>query len=490
MSQLHLPWLEISILLPIMGAIWAFYGQSKQSPHCQRHSLYFSGATLLSTCAAWRDFISLHTFEAHDSWDLFALFLRKDVFVIDELSAPLIPLAALLYFLTQLATQSTKVRRFSFFWSFVSEAILIMTFSCKSPMILVSLLTLGVLPMIFELTSRGKPIRVYCLHMGLYVILLLSGQMIIEIFGMTGTIPTFGVLLLTSAVLIRDGIIPLHCWMTDLFEHGSFGSSLLFVTPMVGAYGTMRLIFPIAPAWILESIAIVSLITAFYAAGMSLVQREARRFFTYLFLSNSSLVLIGVEIATPIGLTGALCVWLSVSLSLMGFGLTLRAVEARTGRLSLDEYHGLYERMPHMAGFFLLTGMASIGFPGTIGFIGAELLVDGAGQISMGLEVLIILATALNGLAVLHAYFRVFTGKHLTSTIDIRSRPAERAAVLVLSILILGAGLYPHPGISSRYHAALELLSQRENLFPLAPFEDEPPETREQQHHDVSDAHH
>ncbi|PNY35982.1 hypothetical protein C2E31_16135, partial [Rhodopirellula baltica] len=42
------------------------------------------------------------------------------------------------------------------------------------------------------------------------------------------------------------------------------------------------------------------------------------------------LVLVGLELATPIGLTGGLCVWLSVGLALGGFGLTLRCVEART----------------------------------------------------------------------------------------------------------------------------------------------------------------
>ncbi len=34
--------------------------------------------------------------------------------------------------------------------------------------------------------------------------------------------------------------------------------------------------------------------------------------------------------------------------------------------------------MPSLAGFFLLTGLASIGFPGTVGFIAMELLIEGA----------------------------------------------------------------------------------------------------------------
>src|SRR5690606_17637545 len=99
---------------------------------------------------------------------------------------------------------------------------------------------------------------------------------------------------------------------------------------------------------------------------MALVQREGPRIFCFLFLSHSSLVLVGLELVTPIGLTGGLCVWLSVGLSLAGFGLSLRCVEGRIGRVSLDEFHGLYESMPTLAALFLITGLASIGFPGTV----------------------------------------------------------------------------------------------------------------------------
>jgi NADH-quinone oxidoreductase subunit M len=48
--------------------------------------------------------------------------------------------------------------------------------------------------------------------------------------------------------------------------------------------------------------------------------------------------------------------------------LSLRALEARHRRLSLAGFHGLYEHTPALAVCFLLTGLASVGFPGTFGF--------------------------------------------------------------------------------------------------------------------------
>ena len=343
------------------------------------------------------------------------------------------------------------------------------TFSCVQPWIIIGLLAAGTVPPWIEIYTRRKPVLMYGLHMILFVILLIVGQSLMAFAGETPIPSIIGVALLMSAVLVRSGIVPVHCWMTDLFEHASFGTALLFVTPMVGAYAAIRLVLPIAPDWALHAIAILSLITALYAAGMALVQREARRFFCYLFLSHSSLVFVGLEMVTPVGLTGALLVWLSVTMSMAGFGLTLRAIESRTGRLSLDEFHGLYDNTPRLAALFLITGLASIGFPGTIGFVGADLLVDGAVQVYPLVGIAIVFAAALNGLAVLHAYFRIFTGTRHLASIDLRNPLAERIAVIILIVLVIGGGLYPQPGVTSRYNVAAELVKLRRERFGPEP---------------------
>ena len=470
MIELHLPWLELSILLPLAGAIWVSLIHDAEI--AQQRSLMFCVLTLLSTLSAWEDFATLHTFEAHDRWDWASRLFGPDWFVIDELSAPLLPLAALLYLMTSLATLRTKVRRYSFAGALLSEAILIATLSCREPWGVIGLLAAGTVPPFLELRSRGRSVRVFAVHMGLLIVLMVAGWVMIDAEGPKSEHSIWAIGLLTAAVLIRSGIVPLHCWMTDLFENATFGTALLFVTPMAGAYAAIRLVLPIAPDWALRSIALISLLTALYAGGMALVQREARRFFCYLFLSNSSLVLVGLEIATPIGLTGALCVWLSVGLALAGFGLTLRSLEARTGRLSLAEYHGLYEHTPTLAAFFLVTGLASIGFPGTVGFVGAELLVEGAVEVYPYVGMAVVLVAALNGIAVLKAYFLLFTGCHHTASISLHSRWREKLAVLTLTALIIGGGLYPQPGVASRYHAAREIISRRE-VTPGHPFEKE-----------------
>jgi NADH-quinone oxidoreductase subunit M len=459
MTLLSLPWIELAILMPLAGAAWVRTVRDPDSARTQ--TLWICALSLAACCVAWLSLDTSVRGLAREQWEMSSHWGLTDVFVVDELSAPLLPLGALLFFLTALATLRTKIRRFSFSLMLLNEAILLATLSCKQPWIIVILLALGTLPPWLELRQRRRPTRVYATHMALFVVLLLLGQGLRTVLGVGGGRSTLAAVILMAAVLVRSGIIPLHCWMTDLFEHASFGTALLFVTPMVGAYAAVRLVLPIAPEGVLRSIALLSLVTAVYAACMALVQHEARRFFCYLFLSHSSLVLVGLEVATPVGLTGALCVWLSVGLSLAGFGLTLRSVEARTGRLSLAQFHGLYEHTPMLATLFLVTGLGSIGFPGTLGFVGTELLVEGAVQVNPFVAVAIVIAAALNGLAMLAAYFRVFTGVRRFTSIDLSPRLPEQIAVLVLIGLLLGGGLYPQPGVASRHHAAERLVAER-----------------------------
>ncbi len=461
MSDLHFPWLELSILIPMIGAV--FVNRLRDPVQARTWSVVASGLTLMSAFAAWEDFGLLNAKEADDAWHLLSRIFGREVFVIDQLSAPLLPLTALLYTLTIFTTLRTKIRRFSFPWTLVSEAITLATLSCKLPWLVIALLAASTIPPFLELRARGRSTRVYALHMGLFVGLLVVGGAFVTTEG-ERVHSLLAVVPLLAAVCVRSGMFPFHCWMTDLFEKSTFGTAILTTVPIAGAYAAIRLVLPIAPGWVLQSIGVISLVTAVYAAGMALIQKEGRRFFCYLFLSHSALVLSGLEMVTSIGLTGALCVWLSMILSLGGFGLTLRALEARRGRLSLIDFQGLYPHTPTLAVCFALTGLASVGFPGTAGFVGGELLVDGAVETYPHFGIAVVIAAALNGIAVVQAYFRLFMGKIHVSTVDLSIGRRERIAVLTLIALLLLGGLYPQFIVESRHHAAEELLEQRAAL--------------------------
>ncbi len=468
MTELHLPWLEICILIPLLGALWV--SRLREPTIMRLHAVVITLLTLACATGAWIDFIVMRVSEAQDRFHLTTYLFNREFLRIDEISAPLLPLAALLVALTTIATVRSKARRFSFTWTLVSEAILLATFSCKDQhWLLIGLLSLGTLPPYFELLARGRATGMYVAHMGLFIALMILGWGVVVAEG--GVVAAgssqakvhtlMAIVPLLAAVLIRSGIFPFHGWLPDLFEKSSFGSALLFVTPLAGVYAAVRLVLPIAPDWIMRSMGLISLFTAVYAGALALVQTEGRRLFSYLFMSHAAVILVGLEMVTPHGLTGALSVWMSVALSLTGFGLALRAVEARRGRLQLTSYQGLYEHSPLLAVCFLVTGLASVGFPGTMGYVSGELLIDGAVETYPLVGIAVVVSAALNGIAVVHAYFLLFTGTKHISSISLRLGRREKVALLTLVTLLIAGGIIPQLNIASRHHAAEELLKHR-----------------------------
>jgi len=464
MRFLSLPWLEWSIVIALVGSLWV--SRLRESNRAARWGIAFTGAAFACTFFAWLAFYTGVPTDAASPLGLQGRIFGAQVLVLDELSAPLVPSVALLHFLTAVTTARTRMRYFSFSWSLGSEAIRLAMFSCPASWLLIGLLVVCTIPPYFELVNRGRPTRVYVLHMLLFAGLMILGWGIVDLGGGRPLPTALGSIPLMLAILVRSGTAPAHCWVTDWFEHASLGNALLFVAPLAGVYAAVRLVLPIAPAWVLQSIGLASLATAVYAAGMATTQRDTRRFFAYLFVSLASLVLVGLELHTTMSLTASLCLWFSVILSVGGFGLTLRALEARFGRLSLVSYYGLYEHTPTLAVFFMLTGLACVGFPGTLGFISTELLVDSAVEASPYVGIVVVAAAALNGIAVVRVYFLLFTGARHVSSVSLGIGLRERIAVLTLSALIVGGGVFPQPGVTTRGRAAKEILDDRAKRFP------------------------
>ncbi|MBM4002749.1 MAG: oxidoreductase [Planctomycetes bacterium] len=452
-----IPWLEVTLFLPLFSALFVA-GQvttHRRTIACQ----IVTGLTFVLATICWFEFYRgspLLEVEWPAGW---AEIMSRSPFRIDELAAPLVPAVALFQFMTALATTRTKIARFPFASILISESICLMTFASRDWSLLTGLLISATIPPALDLLQRGKPARIYLVYQAAYVVLLIAAWIVHEFYPLAS--PFAWSIPLLIAIMIRSGLLPFHSWLTDLFEEASMGMALTSVVPVTGAMAAVRLLLPSAPDSVLTWLAGFALATAIYTAGMALVQREVRRFFTYLFLSHSSLILAGIDLHTPLSMTGSFCVWFSVIFSLGGLGLTIRSLEARYGRQSLVGFHGLYENSPILAAFFVLTGLASVGFPGTVGFVSGELLVDGALEAGRPIAFLVVAAAAINGIAIIRAYLILFTGARHQSLLPLRVKGRERVAVLTLSALIMGGGLFPQPGVLSRFRAAEQILGER-----------------------------
>jgi NADH-quinone oxidoreductase subunit M len=268
------------------------------------------------------------------------------------------------------------------------------------------------------------------------------------------------------AALIRKGIVPFHAWVPEVFDRGRLGPTILFNAPQVGAYITVVLIVPRASPQMLRIIASLALGTAVYGAALALVQTRARRACGYLFVSQSALVMAGLDCTSTGALAGGLLVWLSAGLAFGGLARAILVLEARRGPLDLTVYHGGYERMPVLAISFLAMGLACTGFPGTLGFVGQELLVNGAVDAFPVMGFAIVIASALTGLAVLRMYFALFCGRQVAHHHDVRLglTPREAWTFMAVVAVLIGFGLAPQPLVDSQFAASGDILSARKAL--------------------------
>ena len=167
MIELHLPWLELAVLAPLIGvgAACCF----KDAEKTRLVAILFSGLALALSIGAWQDFNTLKVFEAHDRWDIVSPILGPDAMVLDELNAPLLTLTALMFFLMPLATLRTKLKRFPFRMNLLSEFLMLATLACRNEWGIIVLMGLQTLPLVWEIRSRGKSARGFVIHMSVFV---------------------------------------------------------------------------------------------------------------------------------------------------------------------------------------------------------------------------------------------------------------------------------------------------------------------------------
>ncbi len=451
MTFILLPWLELALIFPLAGALAVL---AVRSPvHALRWCLGALTISLLfATGAAVDHFIAAEHTRAPPFQD----------FALDHATAPMAPVLLLLHVLAALGSSKSRVTKSACLRVLASAFIGLAALSTTEGGVLILLLSVAALMPAWDMTSRARPPQAYLAYIVPILAMMVVGWSLLQ----QPDAPTWAVGLLLAGVVLYGGVFPLHGWMPTLFGNAGFGGALLAVLPLLQIVAALRLVLPIAPDELLTAAAFASLFTAVYAGGMAATQRQARRFFAYLCLSQTSLVMFAVLLHTPAGVAAALCLWISAALSLSGLAFSLRALEARFGPLSLREHHGFYEQVPSKAVCFLVAGLGVVGFPGLIGFVPMELLISGSFEQGLWVSAALAVAAMLNGVAIMRAYFSLFTGKRPTTSVPLRVTATERTGLVVIVVLMLVGGWFSPHVVASRHAAAEAILAGRAQPTP------------------------
>ncbi|MDQ3086469.1 MAG: NADH-quinone oxidoreductase subunit M [Actinomycetota bacterium] len=256
--------------------------------------------------------------------------------------------------------------------------------------------------------------------------------------------------LFAFAFAVKGPLVPFHTWMPTALLEGPIGMGMFLVGLKLGVYGFLRFTIPLLPdaveqwSWLL---AVLGALAVVYAGLIALVQRNLRRLLAFAGTSHVGLALLGAFSLNVQGIQGALFVMINAGLASAGLLLLAGFLHARTGSSDLSRYGGLARRLPLLACFFFIVGLALIGLPGTSGFVGEFLVLLGAFRAHWALAAVAVLGVVLSAAYLLTYYERAFLGpatRAATETLrDLGAREAGMAAVI--SAAILWVGLFPGP---------------------------------------------
>ncbi len=247
-------------------------------------------------------------------------------------------------------------------------------------------------------------------------------------------------------------VFPFHTWLPDALVQGPIPTSVMLAGIKMGTYGFLRFSFPLLPqasqdATVVAILMTLGLIAIVYGAIVAIIQPDFRRLLVFSSISHLGFVVIGMFALNFQGIQGSLIAMINIGFTTAGLFFLAGFIWERLGNTDVRECSGLAKKMPLLATFFLIIGMASIGLPGTNGFIGEFLILLGAFQAWW-----VYGAIAVTGVIFAAAYFlwyyeRAIFGP-LKETIpaalkDLNSR--EWAIGFALSVMIFWIGVYPSP---------------------------------------------
>jgi NAD(P)H-quinone oxidoreductase subunit 4 len=277
--------------------------------------------------------------------------------------------------------------------------------------------------------------------------------------------------LLLLAFGLKLPVFPLHGWQPFTYGQASIPVVILLAGSVskLGAYGLLRFGVGFLPdAWAAWSpwIAAVGAITTVYGALNALAQSDIRRLMAFSSLGHMGLLVLALSAATPLSLQGAIAQMLAHGMISALLFACVGLIESKTGTNLIPELSGLMNPLrglPFTMGMLLLALMAAAGIPGLAGFPAELMVFEGSWTTFPRATFVSLIASGITAVYAIRLFNRVGFGRLDNTRADwAHTRWGERAPAIALTLLVIGAGLWPSSltGWSETESADLALRAQ------------------------------
>ncbi len=281
-----------------------------------------------------------------------------------------------------------------------------------------------------------------------------------------------------ASFAVKVPMWPFHTWLPDAHVEAPTAGSVILagVLLKMGAYGFLRFsvpMLPLASAEFAPFIYTLSVVAVVYTSIVAFAQEDMKKLIAYSSVAHMGVVTIGIFTFNIQGIQGAMFQMLSHGIVSGALFLVVGVVYDRMHTREIDRYGGLSDRMPLYALVFMLFSLASVGLPGTSGFVGELLVIVGSLQVNFWLALLGGLGMILGIVYTLYLYRRMMFGR-LTKA-DLRGildlSPREIAIFAPLAVLTLWMGIYP-TSFTSFFDASVASMVQHHAQAMAGPLTD------------------
>jgi NADH-quinone oxidoreductase subunit M len=255
-----------------------------------------------------------------------------------------------------------------------------------------------------------------------------------------------------ASFAVKVPMWPVHTWLPDAHVEAPTAGSVILagVLLKMGGYGFLRFsipMFPEATEFFTPLVFTLSVVAIVYTSLVALVQEDMKKLIAYSSVAHMGFVTIGLFTLTQQGIEGALFTMISHGLVSGALFLCVGVVYDRLHTREIARYGGLVSIMPRYAVIFMVMMLASVGLPGTSGFVGEFLTLMGAFQVNTWVAVLATTGIVLGAAYMLWLYRQIVFGKLTKADLkgmgDLNARELGVFAPLV--VLVLWLGVYPQP---------------------------------------------
>ena len=253
-----------------------------------------------------------------------------------------------------------------------------------------------------------------------------------------------------ASFAVKVPMWPVHTWLPDAHVEAPTAGSVILagVLLKMGGYGFLRFsigLLPVASEFFAPLIFALSVVAVIYTSLVALAQEDMKKLIAYSSIAHMAFVTVGIFVMNQQAVAGAIIQMLSHGVVSAALFLCVGVVYDRMHSRDIDTYGGLVNRMPKYAAVFMLFMLASVGLPGTSGFVGEILVMVGAFQKSTWLAALIATGMILGAAYMLYLYRRVIFGDLVKEPLKtIRDLTWREVAVFApLVVVVLWMGIYP-----------------------------------------------